>query len=189
MSESRTRVWTFILYPESAPDDWVDILENLHIEWIMSPLHDKDRNPEPDEDNPYKKPHYHIVLSFSQVKSYKQVEEITSQVNGTIPIRVHNLRSMVRYLIHLDNPEKYQYNQADVHAFGGIDIKDLFACTVTESFDIIGQIEDYVDSNNITEYKDLARCIRQTHPEWVYVFRTFNTIIWRYVQSVHYSGK
>ena len=36
----RTRNWTVVLYPESAPENWRDILDALHIEWVESPLHE-----------------------------------------------------------------------------------------------------------------------------------------------------
>ena len=42
--DSRTRNWTFVLYEDSAPDNWREILDDLHIEWIESPWHDKDVN-------------------------------------------------------------------------------------------------------------------------------------------------
>lgn len=40
--QGRTRSWTFILYPESAPENWREILNDLFIQWVESPLHDKD---------------------------------------------------------------------------------------------------------------------------------------------------
>ena len=42
----RARTWTFILYPESAPENWRYILDGYHIPWVESPLHDKDVNPD-----------------------------------------------------------------------------------------------------------------------------------------------
>lgn len=36
------RDWTFIVYPESAPENWREILDETHLRWIESPLHDKD---------------------------------------------------------------------------------------------------------------------------------------------------
>ena len=52
----KTRAWTFIVYPDSAPDDWRDILDDLHIPWCESPLHDKDQNPTGEQ----KKAHWHV---------------------------------------------------------------------------------------------------------------------------------
>jgi len=39
---SKTRYWAFIVYPESAPKNWLSILEDLHMQALVSPLHDKD---------------------------------------------------------------------------------------------------------------------------------------------------
>src|SRR5699024_11179639 len=54
--DERTRNWTFVVYPESAPEDWREIIDDLHVPWIESPLHDKDVNP----DGEIKKPHWHV---------------------------------------------------------------------------------------------------------------------------------
>ena len=61
----RARTWTFILYPESAPENWRDILDGYHIPWVESPLHDRDVNP----DGTVKKAHRHIILLCAGKKS------------------------------------------------------------------------------------------------------------------------
>ena len=86
----RTRNWTIVLYPESAPTDWRDILDEEHIEWVESPLHDRDVN----ADGELKKAHIHLLLMFGGVKSYEQVVEITNKLNCPIPKRVHNAKAM-----------------------------------------------------------------------------------------------
>ena len=41
--KTRAKDWTFIVYPESAPEDWRSILaDRLQVKAIISPLHDKD---------------------------------------------------------------------------------------------------------------------------------------------------
>ena len=40
--DQRSTTWTFLVYPDSAPNDWIDILKGLHVPFILSPLHDKD---------------------------------------------------------------------------------------------------------------------------------------------------
>lgn len=42
----RTRNFVGILYPESAPKDWREKLAEAKIEALVSPLHDKDKNPD-----------------------------------------------------------------------------------------------------------------------------------------------
>ena len=42
--DNRARNWSLVVYPESAPGR--DILDDYHIPWVESPLHDKDVNPD-----------------------------------------------------------------------------------------------------------------------------------------------
>ena len=44
--DDRARTWTFIVYPESAPQNWRELLDECHVSWVESPLHDKDVNPD-----------------------------------------------------------------------------------------------------------------------------------------------
>ena len=41
---SRTRNWTVVVYPESAPENWREYMDELQIEWVESPLHEFDTN-------------------------------------------------------------------------------------------------------------------------------------------------
>ena len=54
---TRSRGWACIVYPESAPENWTETLNEAHIETLISPLHDKDVTA---EGSP-KKPHYHVL--------------------------------------------------------------------------------------------------------------------------------
>ena len=56
----KKRNWAFVLYPESAPVDWRDLLQKTGLQCAVSPLHDRDLNP----DGEPKKAHFH-VLSYS----------------------------------------------------------------------------------------------------------------------------
>ena len=149
--EQRTRNWTFVLYEDSAPDNWREVLDEEHIEWIESPWHDKDIN----ADGSPKKKHKHILLMFGGVKSYEQVKEITDKLGQPIPQRTHNARAMVRYMAHLDNPEKAQYDIGGIIAHGGVDLAEMFRPTSSERYTIIRDMLDYVRSAGVTEFQDL----------------------------------
>lgn len=150
--DSRTRNWTFVLYEDSAPDNWRDILDDLHIEWIESPWHDKDIN----ADGEPKKKHKHITLLFGGVKSYEQVKEVTDKLNSPIPQRCHNVKAMVRYMAHLDNPEKAQYSVSDIKAHGGVDLAELLRPSSSERYTLLREMIDYVRSAGVTEFQDLV---------------------------------
>lgn len=49
----RKRNWAFVAYPESLPKNWQEILTQTGLPVAISPLHDKDVNP----DKTVKKPH------------------------------------------------------------------------------------------------------------------------------------
>ena len=106
-SYSRSRNWTFILYTENAKDDWRTIVQSQYAKWIISPLHDLDVQEHTGE---IKLPHYHIILTFESKKSLSQISKIISYINALPPEPVKNMKGLVRYMAHLDNPEKYQYN-------------------------------------------------------------------------------
>lgn len=149
--ESRTRNWTFVLYEDSAPQNWCELIDEEHIEWIESPWHDKDIN----ADGTPKKKHKHILLLFGGVKSYEQVKEITDKLGQPIPQRIHNTKAMVRYMAHLDNPEKAQYSPSDIIPHGGVDLAELLRPSSSERYTIIRDMIDYIRSAAVTEFQDL----------------------------------
>lgn len=149
--ETRTRNWTIIIYPESAPSNWRDILDEEHIEWVESPLHDKDVNATGEA----KKEHYHVLLMFGGVKSYDQVLEFVKPLNCPIPTRCHNAKALVRYMAHLDNPDKYQYNISDIISHGGVDIAELLRPSSSERYGMIKEMLEFIKENHINEFQDL----------------------------------
>lgn len=185
--ESRTRNWTFVLYPESAPSNWRDILNDLHVEWVESPLHDKDTNANGEP----KKPHWHILLMFGGVKSFEQVKEITQSVNCPIPERCHNAKALVRYMAHLDNPDKAQYSVSDIRAYGGVDLAELLRPSSSERYDIIGEMISYVKKNCITEFQDLVDFAMINERERWFPLLCDNSafILNQYIKSVRHRSR
>lgn len=157
--DERVRNWTFIVYPDSAPRDWLNILQESHIPFCVSPLHDKDVNP----DGTLKKPHWHVLLKFPNKMSYKQVLSLTRMLNSPNPQKCNNLVGMVRYFSHKDNPEKYQYNQQDTKGYCGFDVNKYLltdAEKAEERYQCIGEMTQFIDENNIYEFQDLLMYAR-----------------------------
>ena len=149
--ESRTRNWMIVVYPDSAPSNWRDVLDELHIEWVESPLHEYDSN----ATGEVKKPHWHVLLMFGGVKSYEQVMEVIQPLRCPIPQRCHNAKAMVRYMAHLDNPDKHQYSVSDIVAHGGVDISELLRPSSSERYALIREMVAFVKDKGITEFQDL----------------------------------
>lgn len=148
----RTRNWSFILYPESAPRNWRDMLDNEHIQWVESPLHDKDVN---EGDAETKKPHYHILLMFEGVKTFEQIKVLTTRLNAPTPQQAHSVKGLVRYMAHMDNPEKYQYDKSGIIGHGGADIAELLKPTSADRYALIREMAQFVKDRDITEYNEL----------------------------------
>lgn len=171
----RGRNWTLVVYPESAPKNWRDILDDLHISWIESPLHDKDVNP----DGEVKKAHWHVLLIFEGNKSFDQVKELTERIHAPIPQRVESARGMVRYMIHLDNPEKFQYPKSKIIGHGGANVESYFELSATNRLDILKDIVLFVRENEVTEFADLTFYAIENEPDWFDVIANHNSIFLR----------
>ena len=184
--ECRCRNWTFVIYPESAPENWRTVLDELKIEWVCSPLHDKDLN----ANNEPKKAHYHIMVLFSGVKAYSQVVALTSGLNGTVPQQVHNTKALVRYMAHLDNPEKAQYSIKDITCGGGVDIQELLRPSSSERYTFISEMVVFCRDNNITEFKDLVDyAMLEKHDTWFPLLCDNSTFfIQQYIKSQRHYG-
>ena len=186
-SEKRSSNWNFILYPESAPENWREVIDETRIEWVESPLHDKDVNPDGKE----KKPHYHITLLYPSLKSFEQVEELTKSVNSPIPLKCQSVKGSIRYMTHKDHPDKYQYDWNDIKCHGGADLSSLCAATATERIQIQKDILNFVRDNDIMEFSDLLDCINQMgNDDWFNVAMNFSTMaINAYIKSRRYKAE
>lgn len=150
------RIWACVAYPESVPNNWLERLQETGLQIAVSPLHDKDQNP----DGTPKKPHWHIIINYEGPTTYNHVKELCESLNMTIPIKLESMRGMYRYHLHLDNPEKYQYDNRDRILLGGFDPKQVESLTATEIDKITTEILEFIDNNDITEYCDLLYLFR-----------------------------
>lgn len=146
------RSWAFVMYPDSLPDNWQDIITDTGLPMCVSPLHDKDLNPTGEE----KKPHYHVICYYENATTLNNVKtNVCDKLHATIPIKLESMRGMYRYHIHLDNPEKYQYDDRDRLFFNGFDVDFASKLTHTETLKLINDIQFLIRDNFITEFSDL----------------------------------
>lgn len=167
----RTRNWACVVYPDSTVDDWIKILEEFHVPFLVSPLHDNDVS----ADGQPKKPHYHLLLCFDSVKTSDQAQEIFNSVNGVGIEKVSSLRGYARYLCHLDDPDKAQYNPNDVYAF-----REDYATLIslpTDKYDSIAAMIDFVDREQIISYAALLRYAKSYNEIWFRVLCDSGTLV------------
>lgn len=148
----KKRNWAFVLYPESAPQDWREQLQLTGLSCAISPLHDKDVNPTGEP----KKPHYHVILCYSGPTAYNVVKALTNgKLGQTIPQPLEQVRGYYRYLTHEDNPEKAQYSKSDIQTLNGFDIREFVELTKSEVVKAKREILQLIRDNGLTEYADL----------------------------------
>lgn len=161
----KKRNWAMVLYPDSAPSDWKDILQRTGLQCAISPLHDKDIN----ADNTPKKPHYHIILIYEGPTTFNNVKGLCDTLNQPIPQPLDSIRGYYRYLVHKDNPEKYQYDEYKISTLNGFDISNYLDLTTTEVLSIIKEILQLIQDKNITEFQELVDILRADESLYYYL--------------------
>lgn len=152
----RTRNFATICYPENISYGEIrEILTLFHVPAFISPLHNYDIN----INNEQKKEHYHIMIMFDSVKTSKQAQEIFDAINGVGCEVVKSIRGYARYLCHLDNPEKAQYNIEDVTELNGANYYEIISLSIDRYKDII-DIMDFIDNYDILSFAELFRYCR-----------------------------
>ncbi|MCM1222397.1 MAG: replication protein [Lachnospiraceae bacterium] len=157
----RYRNFASVVYPESAPEDWIEVLSDFHVPIFISPLHDSDVNPTGE----VKKAHYHIMLMFEGKKSKEQVKELLDAVNAVGLESVNTIRGYARYLCHLDNPEKAQYKIDDVRALSGADYMGVIGLAV-DKYKALREMQDFCRDNNVFSFADLADYCAMNRFDW-----------------------
>lgn len=182
--DTKALAWTFIVYPESAPENWREVLDGYHIPWVASPLHDKDVNATGEP----KKPHWHILLSFAGKKAYRQILGITEAVKGTIPQVCRDKKGLIRYFTHRDNPEKAQYDQRDIEAHGGFDLEEYLKPTASECMRLQNEMIEWCYRHNIVEYRALKIYALHERPDWANELSRSCFEITQFLKSQRHSG-
>lgn len=182
----RSTNWDFIVYPDSAPEHWEDLVDDLHCPWAHSPLHNKDTNP----DGTLKKPHWHCIITFETLKSQKQVKAYLSIVNCPLPLVTISLRGSYRYFWHLDHPHKFQYQEACYHG-SGFDAGKALEPIGSQRLEFIAEMQKFVRDTNMTEFCDLMDyAAAYRHDDWYYLLcNNSSHVMQDYIRSFRNKGK
>ena len=161
--------WYFLVYPDSAPDNWQEILKDTQIKMAISPLH------QPSKGKGENKPHYHIILDFDGQKTEKQATNISKLVNGTQAFTIFSPIGYYKYLIHKNDPDKEQFtdgynaithmNGFDFEAYQDIEKDDKLekaSISLIEAIHIneiteFAQLVEYCYDNDMELLKELRK--------------------------------
>lgn len=185
----KKRNWAFVAYPESLPENWIDMLKQTGLQIAISPLHDKDVYEDGEHKGLPKKPHYHVIVVYGNTTTFSSVKTLTERFNATIPIPLDQVRGMYRYLTHEDNPEKVQYSKSAIQTLNGFDIRDFVEMTKSEVTKYIREVQQFVMDNGITEYADLMETLLEggeAMADWFDVASSHTLFFSAYLRSRRY---
>lgn len=140
------RHFAYVVYPESAPADWIEQLQQTGLSFVVSPLHDKDVDPT----GTPKKPHYHVIISWDNTTTYRAARGLCDKLRCPRPQALKSPNAMYRYMQHLDNPDKYQYTDIPTTYNGWV--RPLNAADVVQ---LKREIWGMVYTNDCQEYGEL----------------------------------
>lgn len=224
--QDRSRTWAFEIYPDTADPEWMNYLAESLIHAYISPLHDKDLDPNGEP----KKAHYHVMLMYETVQYPHQVIEDIITFGGcgvggcnikediekcNLDIvkvigrkrqhwngytedgkcfgQIEKIRSksgMARYLCHMDNADKYRYNENEVIVFGKPDYLEVCGSNINR-YEILEEMREWCQKNNVLYYSDLYDYASIERPmDWFKVLSDNGTYVMdRYIKSLNYKYK
>lgn len=173
------RYFDFIVYPESAPGDWLSLLKETRCPFAVSPMHASD-----DENV---KPHFHVVFyspgPITLENAYSVIPE-SVPANGRIEW-ARSPKGSQRYLIHLDDPEKEQFDDG----VKAITVLNGFPLDLTRDFSAAErraqklQVQEFIRDHEIFEYSDLLDALAEYDYD-LWDFATNHTILFNtYITS------
>lgn len=149
---SRSYNWATVVYPESCPDNFVELIKEVSCAWYaISPLHDSDVC----EDGSPKKPHYHVLFHFPTTKSSSQFSDIILPFCGVGREAVKNWIGYFRYLVHADDPDKFQYDYNDINSNKSDFIKLFEHRDPVDSTTLYAHLIDFIIENKPRDYSEL----------------------------------
>lgn len=167
MSKEKARYFTFLLYPESIPNDWIDNLELIGVPIAISPLHDKDLSDV--EGQKYKKEHYHVIYVSKNPVTAESVRLKVKRSLGDksvamVQIVNTSMENMYLYLTHESKDaiakNKHKYSKADIRLLNNFDIDRYITLDVEDKDDILNDVCDLIDDHNLANMRELRRFIK-----------------------------
>ena len=172
MSEDKNQVkstyFTFLLYPDSIPDNWVELLESTNLQMAISPLHNKDKTEKKElleQGQEYKKEHYHVIYIAKNAITPEAVRNRIKRllgdksVNMVQPIATSVVNAYL-YLTHESKDaiakKKHVYDKKNIIHLNNFDVDRFEMFDVHEKRDMINSIVEIVKSLELTNIIELS---------------------------------
>lgn len=168
------------LYEDSAPADFRSRMLDSGYEGFAA-KHDKDVT----EAGELKEPHWHVAVAFNHAVSLKEAKEVLTSFGVKEASVQHrdSWRGVARYLCHLDDPNKTQYDPSDVLEFGGADYMTVIS-RQSDKYRIVAEMQDWVcgpmaEGKKPHSFGDLNDYARAENLEWFMALCDNSAVIMR----------
>ena len=167
MTKEKARYFTFLLYPESIPNDWLEKLELLGVSIAVSPLHDKDLSNVAGQK--YKKAHYHVIYVAKNPVTAESVRlkikrSLGDKSVAKVQVVVQSMENMYLYLTHESKDaiekHKHKYAKSDIMLLNNFDIDRYVTLDVEDKDDMLNVVCDLIDDHDIANMRELRRFVR-----------------------------
>lgn len=162
--------WEIIAYEESMCEDWIHQLTMAKHHALVSPLHDKDVK----EDGTDKKAHYHILVFYPRQQSiqavYDEFKDLGLVQNQSQIDPIRDTRGAIDYLTHHNAPNKAQYDENLIIAFGGHDyawFKSKYCKGDDDPLENFPKIKLFCVEKRVKYFSDLSLYASLFQPDWV----------------------
>ena len=169
--KERRRCWWFVVWPESCNiAKLLRVMNTWGVPVAVSPLHNRDVRDDGEKD----KDHYHIIVRFPNAKSLSSVRRIVGEWlleadglvgldEGVDPVwyvrPVNDYATALRYLCHLDTPEKAQYPVNEVITLGYLDVSMLYARSLADDVHAFAELLAWCRQHPKSSYKKLCNYV------------------------------
>lgn len=164
---SKSTDFTFLIYPDSAPEDWRLKLELLGIPMAISPVHNKDLTK---DKTGYKKPHYHVLYRASNNVTANSVRNklkrcLGQQAVAKVQMIATNMENAYLYLTHESKDaiakRKHVYDKKDIVHLNNFDIERYIVIDAETKKDILSNLVQCIRVFKISNLPDLYNFLEE----------------------------
>lgn len=194
--------WNVIVYPESAPYNWIEKLRVLGYRIAISPLHDKDfwSHDSPEYVNPEtgeiiekgklyktgdrKKAHWHVIVVTDTRVGYREInDELRNICHCPYIQKCRSLKNSYDYFLHINAPEKYQgYDKDEIQTYNNFHVEP----TKYEMAILVSEMVEMIQSHDITEWCDCVEYFKND-PEFTLMLTMRTGYFMGYIKSRYYK--
>lgn len=185
IQDVKARAWTFIVYEDST--DIADFEANikdlgrigLRALYIR---HDQDKQ----DDGSIKKTHWHVIIIWENTTTYKTAIDVAQNIADVSYIEpIRSLVGASRYLTHMDDADKYQYDKSDVICVGDVDYSEVIASSRNDRIELNAMIS-YIRENGVIHFDEFSYYCLSENPEWLRILTERNTFYFKNLIQAQY---